>query len=286
MSFENNGCNGGLPSHAYEYIFYNGGIESEDDYPYLGITDTCHFDKSKVSVTVKGVHNITEGAEHEIEIAVGTVGPVSIAYDCADDFMHYSEGIYSSDTCAKTSDQVNHAVRPVVKRCRLEGLNVGVGRGRRIWCIRRRRALLDRQEQLEHRMGRGRVLPHSPRSQRMRLGSGTPSTQPCLPPNVSKRTTCVVPHSVHRTRWFKRDVTAVCSTRLRNTHRSYSLKQCGLEVDWRLEQRQIRRGVLAGAASRAGGAPGQRSVMAKAAQAAKKAFDLVFLGNSGRCVRA
>ncbi|CEO97912.1 unnamed protein product (mitochondrion) [Plasmodiophora brassicae] len=110
MSFENNGCNGGLPSHAYEYIFYNGGIESEDDYPYLGITDTCHFDKSKVSVTVKGVHNITEGAEHEIEIAVGTVGPVSIAYDCADDFMHYSEGIYSSDTCAKTSDQVNHAV--------------------------------------------------------------------------------------------------------------------------------------------------------------------------------
>ena len=32
--FDNFGCDGGLPSHAFEYIFSAGGIATEDDYPY------------------------------------------------------------------------------------------------------------------------------------------------------------------------------------------------------------------------------------------------------------
>lgn len=33
--FDNHGCEGGLPSHAFEYIMHAGGISTEDDYPYF-----------------------------------------------------------------------------------------------------------------------------------------------------------------------------------------------------------------------------------------------------------
>ena len=50
----------GLPSQAFEYIYYNGGIESEKDYPYKAKDGLCHFNKSKVAATVSGVVNISK----------------------------------------------------------------------------------------------------------------------------------------------------------------------------------------------------------------------------------
>ena len=39
--FDNAGCNGGLPSHAFEYAFYAGGMASEDGYPYYAEDRNC-----------------------------------------------------------------------------------------------------------------------------------------------------------------------------------------------------------------------------------------------------
>ena len=36
-----------------------------------------------------------QGAEDDMHTAVGTIGPVSIAYDVAKDFRFYKKGVYS-----------------------------------------------------------------------------------------------------------------------------------------------------------------------------------------------
>jgi cathepsin H len=112
-NFNNFGCNGGLPSQAFEYIRYNGGIESEDSYPYLATDGTCSFDSSKVAGTVSNVFNITFQDENQIVNSVGLIGPVSIAYEVLDSFMLYSSGVYSSAQCSTSPTDVNHAVLAV-----------------------------------------------------------------------------------------------------------------------------------------------------------------------------
>jgi len=58
-SFNNFGCNGGLPSQAFEYIKYNGGLETEEAYPYTGQNGLCKFTSENVAVQVLGSVNIT-----------------------------------------------------------------------------------------------------------------------------------------------------------------------------------------------------------------------------------
>jgi len=53
-NYDNFGCNGGLPSHAFQYIFDAGGIETERVYPYVGADRICHFEASEASVGVTG----------------------------------------------------------------------------------------------------------------------------------------------------------------------------------------------------------------------------------------
>ena len=62
--FDNHGCNGGLPSHAFEYIKHAGGLESDVTYPYTAKNGNCVF-RPEVSVgyVQHGSYNITQGDE-------------------------------------------------------------------------------------------------------------------------------------------------------------------------------------------------------------------------------
>uniref|UniRef100_A0A5F8A2M3 Cathepsin H n=1 Tax=Macaca mulatta TaxID=9544 RepID=A0A5F8A2M3_MACMU len=59
QDFNNHGCQGGLPSQAFEYILYNKGIMGEDTYPYQGKDGDCKFRPGKAIGFVKDVANIT-----------------------------------------------------------------------------------------------------------------------------------------------------------------------------------------------------------------------------------
>ncbi|KAK0132760.1 Pro-cathepsin H [Merluccius polli] len=90
QAFNNHGCDGGLPSQAFEYIRYNTGIMTEEDYPYKGVYD----EKAMVD-------------------AVARLNPVSLGFEVTSDFMHYKEGVYTSSVCKNTTETVNHAVLAV-----------------------------------------------------------------------------------------------------------------------------------------------------------------------------
>lgn len=113
QDFDNHGCNGGLPSHAFEYVRYNGGIDTEDSYPYMAVDQTCAFNPDNVGAKVSSSYNITAFDEDELVAAVGTVGPVSIAFQVASDFKLYTGGVYDSDVCESGPMDVNHAVLTV-----------------------------------------------------------------------------------------------------------------------------------------------------------------------------
>ena len=114
QAYDNHGCNGGLPSHAFEYIEAAGGISTEVDYPYYAQDRECKVDSDTFALTVSGGSvNITEGDEDELLLALFAHGPVSIAFEVVDGFSDYKSGVYTSDVCKNGSSDVNHAVLAV-----------------------------------------------------------------------------------------------------------------------------------------------------------------------------
>lgn len=126
--FDNHGCQGGLPSHAFEYIKYAGGIQQEKDYPYKAQNGKCKFNKDKVVAKVPGGSvNITAGNENELDEALATAGPVAIAFQVSGDFRFYKSGVFSSKQCKNGPMDVNHAVVAV---------GYGVEKGKKFYLVK------------------------------------------------------------------------------------------------------------------------------------------------------
>jgi len=109
--FENHGCNGGLPSQAFQYLMWTGGQEKESDYKYTARDGRCAFSASKVAVKISDEFNITAGDETDTGLPGAVAkGPVSICYQVASDFRNYKSGVYTSTICKNGPMDVNHAV--------------------------------------------------------------------------------------------------------------------------------------------------------------------------------
>jgi len=113
-SFGNMGCNGGLMPQAFEYIISVKGEESEASYPYVPQDGSCKFDKSEIVASISSYRNVTSGSESELQNAVATVGPISVAINAqAAGFMTYTSGVYSSDSCPGAFNDLDHGVLAV-----------------------------------------------------------------------------------------------------------------------------------------------------------------------------
>jgi C1A family cysteine protease len=103
------GCDGGVPVYAYQYVRENGGITTNETYPYssyYAVAGSCKtIPSSELTVTVNSFYFLEN--EDQMEEYVANIGPLSVCLD-ATDWASYTGGILS--TC---SDSPNHCVQIV-----------------------------------------------------------------------------------------------------------------------------------------------------------------------------
>ena len=124
------GCNGGDPYSAYQYVEQKG-IETNKAYPYKSgntqSTGQCKYSKSKVDadVHITGYTVVSSSAEGEKKMATQIQSsPISICLD-ATAFQTYTGGIIG----AGCGQQVDHCVQAV---------GIGSSGSTKYWIVRNR----------------------------------------------------------------------------------------------------------------------------------------------------
>ncbi|XP_071526132.1 LOW QUALITY PROTEIN: digestive cysteine proteinase 2-like [Panulirus ornatus] len=110
--FGNFGCAGGLMDQAFQYIKANGGIDTEESYPYEAKNDVCRFNSATSVQQVTGYVDVAHGNETALQIAVSDIGPISVAIDASRPTFHfYHHGVYYDERCS--SKRLDHGVLAV-----------------------------------------------------------------------------------------------------------------------------------------------------------------------------
>uniref|UniRef100_A0A6A7G926 Cathepsin L1-like n=2 Tax=Hirondellea gigas TaxID=1518452 RepID=A0A6A7G926_9CRUS len=100
-SYGNGGCYGGAIDVSFKYIKENGGIDTEESYPYTGKHHSCAFKRADVGADDVGFVDLPFGNEDALKKAVATIGPISTAVDASLATFHlYDKGIYAAKSCS------------------------------------------------------------------------------------------------------------------------------------------------------------------------------------------
>ncbi|KAG9334719.1 hypothetical protein JZ751_007254 [Albula glossodonta] len=90
---ENDGCGGGYMTNAFKYVKKNGGIDSEEAYPYVGEDQSCAYNKTGKAAEIRGFKEVPEGSEKALQAAVAKFGPISVGIDASlGTFFQYRRG--------------------------------------------------------------------------------------------------------------------------------------------------------------------------------------------------
>jgi len=106
----NKGCQGGVMDTAFQYIIRNGGLTSEDNYPYQGVDGTCNSENAaSTEAQITGYEDVPRNNENALMQAVAKQ-PVSVAVDGGgNDFRFYKSGVFEGDC----GTDLNHAVTAI-----------------------------------------------------------------------------------------------------------------------------------------------------------------------------
>jgi len=104
---DDDGCDGGWPSSALEYLEKHGGIMLESDYKYKAHDESCKFDKSKAKMQIKQIKSFTARKEAEMMTGIQQYGPLSVCLD-ASKFDNYNGGIMNGKGCS--ASDIDHCV--------------------------------------------------------------------------------------------------------------------------------------------------------------------------------
>jgi len=116
------GCNGGDTPTAFEYVTQQGGLDTEESYPYTagdsGTGGSCAFEQSNVAASItnftwaipecSGSCNTQSMSDAQAKLA--TVAPFSICV-YAEPWQDYSSGIFSDSTCSHDYSSLDHCVQ-------------------------------------------------------------------------------------------------------------------------------------------------------------------------------
>ncbi|EPS63305.1 hypothetical protein M569_11479, partial [Genlisea aurea] len=104
------GCNGGLMDYAFQFIIKNGGIDSDQDYPYTGYDGTCdQYRKNAKVVSIDAYEDVPVNDEKSLKKAVANQ-VVSVAIEASGrDFQFYESGIFTG----KCGTELDHGVNVV-----------------------------------------------------------------------------------------------------------------------------------------------------------------------------
>jgi len=117
------GCNGGFPANAYQYVESAGGIEPYSDYPYTaenGYSGECQFNSGDILVQVTNYQSLS--GERGLYNQLSSAGPVSVCVD-ASSWPQYQGGVLTS-----CGNDVDHCVQATGY--------VGYGSGGAYWNVR------------------------------------------------------------------------------------------------------------------------------------------------------
>ncbi|KAJ7522230.1 hypothetical protein O6H91_18G002700 [Diphasiastrum complanatum] len=95
-TYRNQGCNGGLMDYAFQFIIKNGGVDTENDYPYSAVQNTCDSNRLNAHVvTIDDFEDVPANNENALKKAVANQ-PVSVAIEASGrSFQFYQGGVFS-----------------------------------------------------------------------------------------------------------------------------------------------------------------------------------------------
>jgi hypothetical protein len=87
------------------------GLETQADYPYEAVVQTCNFDATKLTkARPTGYTSVIQNNAYELKVAIAS-GPVSACIEAYSSvFQFYSEGVLNSSKCGIA---INHGVAVV-----------------------------------------------------------------------------------------------------------------------------------------------------------------------------